>query len=204
VIEAFHDHYHPLAARVREIVAGGALGTIHSARAVFNGATPYDPASIRHDPAVGGGALMDLGCYPLHWLRTLFGEPEVRGAAATRNPLGADVTIVAELAFASGVSAVLAASMEPDVGLESSLVVEGDRGRLEVQNLVFPSAGHSIRLEIDGVPRASTVAGDETYDHQLDAVVRGLASGTPLPTEGADSVATMRAIDAIYAAAGVR
>jgi len=36
--------------------------------AIFGGATPFNPASIRHDPALGGGALLDLGCYPIHWL----------------------------------------------------------------------------------------------------------------------------------------
>ena len=61
-----------------------------------------------------------------------------------------------------------------------------------------------IATEIDGVPRRCTVAGDETYDHQLAAVLDALASGEPLPTEGRDPVANMRVIDAVYAAAGVR
>jgi predicted dehydrogenase len=74
---------------------------------------------------------------------------------------------------------------------------------LHVDNLVFPSQGHSIATDIDGVPRRRTVAGEETYDHQLAAVVEALASGESLPTEGRDTVANMRVIDAIYAAAGV-
>jgi hypothetical protein len=47
------------------------------------------------------------------------------------------------------------------------------------------------------------VAGEETYDHQLAAVVGALATGEPLPTEGRDPVGNMRVIDAVYAAAGV-
>jgi predicted dehydrogenase len=202
-IEAFHDHYHPLSARTREIVSSGTLGEITRIRAVFTGSNPFDPSSIRHDPAVGGGALMDLGCYPVHWLRHLVdGEPTVASARATENPLGADLTVEAVLRSETGVSLELAASMVEGVPLESSLVVEGTRGRLAVDNLVFPAHGHAIEQEIDGVLRVSTVAGDETYDHQLDAVVRGIASGEQLPTEGADSIANMRVIDEIYAAAG--
>ncbi len=202
VIEAFHDHYHPLQGWVRRFLASGTIGRPRTVEAVFDGANPFDPASIRHAPELGGGALMDLGCYPVHWVRSLFGEPDVTGAEATRNPLGADLTIRADLAFRSGVTGAIAASMAPDVTLRSDLTVQGERGTLTVRNLVFPSQGHSIRVEIDGLPSAFTVGGRETYDHQLDAVLDGLRTGAPLPTEGADPIANMRAIDAIYAAAG--
>ncbi|MCW5953852.1 MAG: hypothetical protein KIT69_16505, partial [Propionibacteriaceae bacterium] len=54
----------------------------------------------------------------------------------------------------------------------------------------------------DGVESNRTVAGLETYDHQLAAIVASIAAGTPLPTEGQDSIANMAAIDAIYDLAG--
>lgn len=203
-IEAFHDYYHPLQQWVRDFISSGALGSPISATAVFNGANSFDPASIRHAPELGGGALMDLGCYPVHWLRTLFGEPTVTGAAAERNPLGADVRIEATLEFEGGVRGQLRASMEPDVALESSLSVTGEMGVLRVDNLVFPARGHSIRVERPNVTHISTVAGLDTYDHQLAAVVEGLRTHMPLATEGVDYVRNMAAIDAIYAAAGIR
>jgi predicted dehydrogenase len=202
-IEAFHDAYHPLQAWVREFLAGDGVGAVSQVDAVFTGATPYDPASIRHDPALGGGAVMDLGCYPVHWIRSLFGEPAVLSAEADLNPLGADVTIKARLTVGDGVPARLHASMAEGVALASTLTVEGERGRLHVENLVFPSRGHSIVTDVDGVPRRRTVAGEETYDHQLAAVLGALASGAPLPTEGRDPVGTMRVIDAVHIAAGI-
>lgn len=203
-IEAFHDHYHPLSSWVRRFLAEGGLGPLHRAEAVFTGATPFDPTSLRHNPALGGGALMDLGCYPIHWLRAgLAAEPEVRRAQAVLNPLGADLGIEAELVFPGGVAARVEASMAEGVSLASTVRVEGERGTLQVDNVVFPAQGHSIVTEIDGVPRRCTVAGEETYDHQLAAVVDALASGDPLPTEGRDPVGNMKVIDAVYAAAGV-
>ena len=203
VVEAFHDHYHPLSAWIRSTVRSGVLGRIHRAEAVFTGSNPFVANTLRHEPALGGGALMDLGCYPVHWVRSLFaGAPAVTSAVATRNPAGADLSMAAELAFPDGVVALVQASMAEGVPLRSALVLEAEHGRLEAENIVFPSAGHSIRLDVGGIPRVSTVAGATTYDHQLEAVLTSLRSGAPLPTEGADPVANMAVIDAVYAAAG--
>ena len=203
VIEAFHDHYHPLSGWIRAFVAAGRLGPIRHVEAVFTGSTPFAANTLRHDPSLGGGALMDLGCYPVHWLRALFaGVPSVVGAEAELNPAGADLAMDAELAFDGGVRGSVRASMAEGVPLRSALSIDAERGTLVAENIVFPSAGHTIRLELDGVPYAHTVAGQTTYDHQLDAVLGALRTGEPLPTEGADSVANMAVIDAIYAAAG--
>jgi hypothetical protein len=73
----------------------------------------------------------------------------------------------------------------------------GERGGVPIQ-------GTQHRVTIDGIERTETVAGRDTYDHQLEAVLAGLADGQPLPTEGHDSVANMEAVDHIYEAAGVR
>ncbi|KQR20434.1 dehydrogenase [Agreia sp. Leaf335] len=203
LIEAFHDRYHPLSAEVDRIVASGRLGDIVSAHADFSASIPFDPASIRHDPAVGGGSLMDLGCYPVHWLRALMAdEPEVLDATATVNSLGADLSMDASLRFASGTTARMTCSMVDGTELNSSLDVVGTLATLHVDNMVFPSKGHYVSETRDGIVRNWTVAGRETYDHQLAAIVDGLASGEKLLTEGEDSVAQMQAIDSIYAAAG--
>jgi predicted dehydrogenase len=202
-IEAFHDRYHPLSAHIDEVVASGRLGTIRRLRADFSAENLFDAKSIRHVPELGGGALMDLGCYPVHWVRALTGEePVVESASGTPNPLGTDLSIVAELLFASGITATVTASMEAGLSLSNYLVVEGDQGTLEVNNLVFPSSGHSVREIVGGLDRPRTVAGLTTYDHQLAAVVAAIETGAPALTEGDDIVGNARAIDAIYAAAG--
>ena len=91
---------------------GGSLGELHSIDAAFTVMIPFDPTSIRHDPAVGGGALMDLGCYPVHWLRSLLREePDVTEASYRPNPMGADESVRAVLRFPSGVRGRVLASM---------------------------------------------------------------------------------------------
>ena len=88
--------------------------------------------------------------------------------------------------------------------LNSSLEVLGTKGSLVVNNLVFPSRGHSITQSNNGLDQTWTVRGFETYDHQLEAIVQGLESGRELLTEGSDSLSNMKVIDAIYNAAGFR
>jgi predicted dehydrogenase len=204
LIEAFHDRYHPLEAEILAVIGSGRLGRVRSVDGVFSASIPSFPGSIRHVPELGGGALMDLGCYAVHWLRTCTGEePSVTSASARLGEGGADEAIEAALEFPSGVTGRVETSMAPDVALTQTLRVTGEDGTLTVTGMVFPARGHSIRLAGGGVPRTWTVGGQETYDHQLAAVIEALRTGAPVPTEGEDSVANMAAIDAIYAAAGV-
>jgi predicted dehydrogenase len=214
LIEAFHDRYHPLSLHLDEVKSSGRLGKIISLHGDFVYNNPFDPLAIRHDPALGGGALMDLGCYPLHWLRAFMNEePTVTGAVATLNPMGADMSMDATLHFSGGdagggvaggaVTGRVTASMHADAIPGSTLRIVGSLGTLVVENLVFPSAGHTIVETVGGIDRPHTVSGAVTYDHQLEAVIGALASGAVLPTEGDDPIGNMTAIDAIYAAAGI-
>lgn len=147
---------------------------------------------------------MDLGCYPVHWLRSLTGaEPTVLTASATLNPLGADETIDATLAFPSGATGRVSASMTVDT-FAGRLVVTGERGTATLTNPLHPHLGHSVHItSVTGADHAFTVAGDETYDYQLEAFVTAVRDDAPSLTEGDDIVANMRAIDAIYATAGI-
>jgi predicted dehydrogenase len=204
LIEAFHDRYHPLSDYLLRVQTSRELGQLLSLDACFTVAIPFDRASIRHDPALGGGALMDLGCYPVHWIRFIVGEePKVVSACYRANAMGADETIEAILLFPSGVEATVSASMAENETFSATLVVKGTRGTLEVDNPVLPHNGHSVRITTDGVQRTLTIGGGETYDYQLDAVINALAGGGPLPTESADFVANMATIDAFYRAAGL-
>jgi predicted dehydrogenase len=204
VIEAYHDHYHPLTGIIRDVVRSGGLGELVSIETSFTAEIPFSPDSLRHVPELGGGALMDLGCYPVHWIRAVSGEePVVVSARYIPAPLGVDESIEAELTLPSGAQARLRADMAMGVRFTAPFQANGTRGFLRVDNLVLPHLGHSLVVEVDGVSRRSTVGGGETYDHELEAVVCALKTREPAETGPADFVATMRVIDAIYAAAGV-
>ncbi|KCZ87355.1 Gfo/Idh/MocA family protein [Hyphomonas johnsonii] len=205
LIEAFHYRFHPAFQRVFDIVRGGDLGQVTRIEAAFDVAIPYRPGELRHTLDVGGGALMDLGCYPVHWVRTLAGaEPEVVSATAHCDRPGVDTITEAEFSFPGGVTGHIATNMAPGTDFKAWIRVEGSRGRLEIRNPIHPHRGHAITTHVDGTDHTLTVPGETTYDHQLAHVMDVLAGRTTALTGGTDAVGNMMAIDAIYRAAGLQ
>jgi len=203
LIEAFHYRYHPLAARLREVVDSGALGAVRHIEAHF--CIPILRGSdIRYDYDLAGGATMDTGCYTIHLIRFLAGaEPEVVGARAKLLTPQVDRRMDADLRFADGCTARLSCSLWSSSIFRMSASVAGDDGRLDVFNPIAPQFYNRLRVTSGGRTSAERVRGDASYTHQLRAVAAALRSGEPLPTEGEDSIANMRVIDAIYRAAGL-
>jgi predicted dehydrogenase len=210
LVEAFHWRYHPLAERVLALSKSGVLGKLERVEARFS-APIRDRSDIRWDLSLGGGASMDLGCYPVHWCRTLLGtEPEVVAAEAREGPPRIDVEMAAELRFprdprAGGapVPARVHCSMDPEAPFEATLEVVGSEATLHVRNPIAPQLGHRLELRAGGEVRAESVPGRTSYHHQLEAVAAALRDGAPLPTGGADAVANLRVLDGIYRAAGL-
>ena len=127
----------------------GKIGRIRHIEAVFNANLPDTPGELRYIEELGGGALMDLGCYCMHWIRTVAGdEPTVVSASARCATPGVDLDIDAELAFTSGPTATLKCSMQPEDGaLLRRLRVHGDNGMLELDNPVSPHSGATLSIE---------------------------------------------------------
>ncbi|MCU1527284.1 MAG: putative dehydrogenase [Frondihabitans sp.] len=201
-IEAFHYRHHPLFLSLLRLLDEGTLGTIRSIASEISDVRAFDPASVLHDPTVGGGALRHAGCYAVDWTRALVGEePEVEWARSARNPLGADSRFEAELSFPGGVLATIEVAMAPGSAIRpgNRVAIRGDRGSVRVENLIAPHGGHSVDLRIAGEPaRVFTVAGETSYEYQLAAVASALGSGEPLPSEGDQQVLAMSVIDALY------
>ncbi|HZT64555.1 MAG TPA: Gfo/Idh/MocA family oxidoreductase [Acidimicrobiales bacterium] len=203
VMEAFHWRYHPLAARMLEIIASGEIGPVRHVEAAFCFPLPRW-SDIRWQLDLAGGALMDAGCYAVHMVRTLAGsEPEVaRATARTRSP-GVDRLVQAELAFAEGVTGRVTASMWSSNILRLSATVVGETGTLKAFNPIAPQFYGRLTVRKGAVSRREHVPRRATYAYQLDAFVDAVRRGAPVLTPPADSVANMRVIDSIYSAAGM-
>src|SRR5688572_19070040 len=188
LVEAFHYRYHPLFERVLAIVRSGALGRLRHMSAFFNVAI-VDRSDLRHRYDTAGGATMDLGCYPLHWMRQVAGtEPRVVSARAEQGAAHVDVSMQAELSFPGGLTGHMQTSMADHEKFFTTLRVEGDDGLLVVTNPLAPHNGHQLELTIGGQQHSEQVEGSTTYRHQLLAFVSAVRDRKKLPTMGADSI----------------
>ena len=207
LIEGFHYRFHPLFLGALEQLRNGAIGRIRHIEAIFNANLPDTPGELRYIEALGGGALMDLGCYCMHWVRTVAAdEPAVVSARARCGAPGVDLDIEAQLAFTSGPTATLKCSMQPEDGvLFRRLRVEGDQGVLELDNPVSPHSGATLSIETSAPSAPQIVSGgDTTFQYQLRHVIEVIEGRAQPLTGGEDALGNMRAIDAVYRAAGLR
>ena len=201
LIEAFHYRFHTVIRQSEQLVSSGVLGRLIGAEAAFSVPIPRTRDELRWRADLGGGGMMDLGCYPLHALRTLIGAEPTVVSALGRFEDGVDTELSAQLEFPGGVGARLSCSMIAKTP-NAALTLMGERGKLEIINFVAPQLGCAFSTTIDGEKVARSTAGPSTYEAQLAHVHDVLTGKSPPLTGGEDSIATMTAIDAIYRAAG--
>lgn len=200
LMEAQHSHYHLLSARMRAMVSGGMLGDIEAVQARFTIDLPPKDGELRFDRRVGGGALWDLGVYPLYWSRSALGT-QLSVVAATQRWLkddpaeGADIVTHAWLATENGAQITIDCAF--DQPFAAAIRFVGTRGWLDVRNPLAPHRGHDFRWMIDGKDGAEEFSALSTYANQLTAFRDAVQLGTPIVTRGSDSLATMRLMVAI-------
>jgi predicted dehydrogenase len=204
VMEGFHYRYHPLAARMQEVIAGD-LGTVTHVETSM--CIPVPPSSnIRYQFDLAGGALLDAGSYALHAART-FGPGEPTVTSATARLAGSDPRIdratTVELTYPGGATGRARASMWSSTLLNITVRVIGELGTMHVTNFVVPQMYHRLSVQVNGRKRSEKVAGETSYTHQLRAFVAATRGEPTTLTPPADSVITMSLIDAAYRAAGL-
>jgi len=201
--EAFAYRYHPLTARVKEIISSGELGKIKNIEARFCFLLPI-PSNIRFRYDLAGGSLMDAGCYPVSLTRYLIGaEPEVLSAKAKLFRPNVDSRMEAELKFPNDIQARIVCDMLSPRLFHSSLHVQGDAGELKVFSPFQPHVIHRLTIRTNKTNWSGTVKGVNSYTLQLRAFAQAILSNAPLSTTPDDAVNNMRVIDAIYQKAGL-
>lgn len=203
LMDAFHYRYHPLFIRAKEIYDSHLLGTIQHIDAAFH-IPVTDSSGIRMDYTLGGGVTMDIGCYPISWVRHISGcEPTVVAAEAELGPPGVDVRLTTRMQLPDGVTATTSGDMRPQTRFQAYLKVIGSEGTLFVQNPLVPQNGHDLQLTLAGHTTHEQFDRRSTYGYQLDAFLAAVQEGKSLYTDGWDGVRQMRVIDEAYLAAGL-
>lgn len=199
VMEAFHYFFHPAFQFVSDKLKSGAIGTPQHFRGEFSHHIKNENDELRYVRGLGGGALMDLGCYPLHAFRHLIGEPQIISAQAKRES-GVDVAMTTHMSRA-GISGEIYCDMGRDASGIKQFEIAGSAGTLRFEGFVAPHRGHIITLDSPEKSETFEIAGPGTYRAQLDDFM-AVISGQKGKLSAQDAVKQMQAIDAIYAAAG--
>jgi predicted dehydrogenase len=203
--EAFMVNCHPQWVRVVELVRSGQVGPLRAAVCSY-GYFKLDRGNIRNIREYGGGGLMDVGCYPIHVSRLVFGEEPRRVAAAiVRDPdFGTDILTSAILEYPSG-HCVFTCSTQI-VGNQSMQFL-GTKGKieLEIPYNAMPEAVSRIRIDdgsdVQGAGvRVEEFAPADQYTLQGDLFARAVFEHTPPPVPLEDSVRNMAVIEAVFRA----
>lgn len=208
VLEGFHYRYHPQFTRLAELVSGQEIGELQRLDVTMRMPAPPDD-DLRWSWALSGGAMMDLGCYCLHVIRSVSGlrggEPTLVAARATERAgrPQLDETFEVELRLADGTPAGAHVDMD-STGNDMSITVTGSRGSAVFADFVHPQDDDRLIVTVDGTERIEALDRRSTYTYQLEAFVGAVRDGQPFPTTTADTVATMELIDACYQSAGLQ
>ncbi|MFD3726598.1 Gfo/Idh/MocA family protein [Streptomyces sp. NPDC058671] len=202
VMEAFMYRFHPQQRRAAEILRSGEIGELRLVRASFAFRIESGSGNIRLDPALGGGATWDVGCYAVDVPLLFFGEAphQVSARFSSRPGLTVDTSAVATMDFGQGRSAVVDYSI--DYGPRAAYELQGTHGTLTVRNAwaMEGEDGVITVLSGDGV-REETVPSANHYQRQVAAFAQAVRDGSPAPMSLAESRRTARVSSAFVASA---
>lgn len=205
VMEAMWTRFLPHMAFVRDVVAGGRIGEVRWLHADHTQLLSSDPAHRLNDPRLGGGALLDLGVYPLSFAHDLLGAPTEVSARGTLRSTGVDASVATMLRHAGG--AVSTSYSAGDARGPNTAVVVGTEGRIEIAAVWYTPA--VVRVHDAGgrlVDEFDVPVSGRGMQYQAAEVERLLDAGStasPVMTPE-DSVAVMATMDAVRALIGVR
>ncbi len=201
VQEAFMVRAHPQWIAVRDLVRGGRLGELRAIQAFFSYSN-RDPANVRNRPGMGGGGLLDIGCYPVNLSRFLFEEEPRRVLALMeRDPdFGVDRLTSGLLDFGRGQCAFTCATQ---LAPYQRVHVLGTTGRIEVEVPFNAPSDQPCRilLDVDGGPATLAFEACDQYTLQADLFSAAVREGRPAPVPLEDAVANMEVLDALLRSA---
>ncbi|MCK8608562.1 Gfo/Idh/MocA family protein [Agromyces sp. C10] len=205
-LEAMWTRYLPHMTRIREIVAAGTLGDVRTLIADHTQKLPDDPAHRLNALELGGGALLDLGIYPVSFAWDLFGDPTSIQSTAVFRSTGADVQIAVQLGYEDGrIASTFSAS---DVRGPNAATVLGTEARIDIDPVWYSATSFRV-VAHDGqvLEEFRADVNGRGMHFQAAAVERLVAEGRldggdVLSTE--ESVAIMGTLDRIRAEIGLR
>lgn len=193
--EAFMYRYHPVYARLFELLDSGAIGRVMTIDSTF-AFRLADRHNIRASSELAGGSLMDVGCYCVNFSRMVAGAEPSRAVAFERRTT-VDDTLVGLLEFPNGVLARFEGSIESYHRRRAEIA--GTDGAIVIEDPWTPGEDQArIFLQRDKKEETIVAAGANVYQLEIEAFVRALRTHEPLRWPAEDGVKNMAVIDALY------
>jgi xylose dehydrogenase (NAD/NADP) len=205
--EAFMYRYHPRYARIREIIRSGEIGDVRALHGVFTYNQAAAESDVRFQPEMGGGGLLDVGCYPISAARYLLGqEPEAATMHALFSEKHNDVDMMASglVEFPGGVALTFQCGMWAD--FSNTLEIHGTAGRIHLPAAFLTNEQNSPAFTVyaNGQAREEEAAEINAYVLQVDAFAKSILHDEPLVFDPWDAVSNMRVLEACLQSARER
>jgi len=198
VMEAFMYRFHPQWKEARSLVKSRKIGALQSIQSVFSYFND-DPGNIRNRPNMGGGGLMDIGCYCISLSRFIFGkDPDsVYGEVDIDPDFGVDRKASAILTFGDRTSTFTCSTRMQNF---QRVMIFGTEGMIEIEIPFNAPADKPMNIYLVKDGRRETINFEEVdqYRLQADAFCESIINDTAVPTPLEDAVANMKVIDAIF------
>jgi predicted dehydrogenase len=196
LMDGFMWPHHSRTARLRQLLESGTLGGILRVAGTFTFPLNAEGPNIRLQPELGGGSLLDVGCYPVYGIRWVFGAEPVAVYARATYEHGVDVAMSGVLWLADGRMASF------DCGFEQSLrgwlEVTGREGSLFVPEMWVPGRRANYWIRREGrEPEEVEVEGENQIARMIDNFSQAVQTGTPVRPAPEEAVRTLRVLDAL-------
>jgi predicted dehydrogenase len=204
LMEALMYRFHPRTQRIKELVSAGSIGEPCLLRSAFCYHIGDDllesTACARLKPEMGGGSLLDVGCYSVSVSRWLLGaEPTLIQGQALYHSCGVDVHYVGSMRFQDNALATIEASFIS--ALQQTYTVVGNRGAIELPHDAFipweKDAVFTLRNKDEEEGRKHITGGADEYQLMVEHFADAVAGEIPLAVTPEESVQNMRVLDAL-------
>ncbi len=176
LMEAFWTRFLPVTERILKDIAAGKLGALKYIQADFGFNAAFNPNSRLYDMNLGGGALLDVGVYPIFLANLLLGKPNELKAMTTKSPTGSDTATSILMNWESGASAMLSCSVNTDTPTEA--LICGSSSLIRIHSRWHESKSFEFRRHFSEAPEH--IAFDDPgkgYKHEIIEVHNCLKSG---------------------------
>lgn len=205
VMEAFMYRFHPQWQLAKQLVDEGRIGKLHAVHSHFS-YNNREPNNIRNKVDMGGGALLDIGCYSISLSRWFFNEEPTQVLGQITPMPGEEVDCLTSgiMEFSAGSASFTAATKIEPIQYAEAI---GDEGSIYLERPFYNDGSEPVqrvRITRNRVQEVIEVPDTNHYSAMGDAFALSIFTNSPVPTSLDDAIANMRAIDAIFKSAAER